>query len=89
MEWVGEWLDDRSLREVQLKALERCRELLKPGGTLFVAIENRIGFEFLYRSRDPHSKLYFTSLLSRKLASAATRLFKHKSYRTHTYTRRD
>ena len=88
LEWVGEWLADRSPREVQLKALERCRELLKPSGTLFVAIENRIGFEFLYRSRDPHSKLYFTSLLPRKLASVVTRLLKHKSYRTYTYTRR-
>ena len=50
LEWVGEWFDDCSPREVQLKALERRRELLKPGGTLFVAIENRIGFEFLYRT---------------------------------------
>ena len=38
LEWVGEWLVDRSPREVQVKALERCRELLMPSGTLFVAI---------------------------------------------------
>ena len=86
LEWVGEWDQSRPPREVQLGVLERCHDLLKPGGTLYLAIENRIGLELLYRRKD-HNKLYWTSFMPRRAADALTRLLKGKPYRTYTYGR--
>ena len=86
LEWVGEWDPSRPPRDVQLGVLERCHELLKPGGTLYLAIENRIGLELLYRRKD-HNKLYWTSFMPRRVADALTRLLKRKPYRTYTYGR--
>ena len=60
--------------------------LLQPGGTLFVAIENRFGAELLYRRKD-HNKLYWTSFLPRRLADLVTRALKGRPYRTWTYHR--
>jgi 2-polyprenyl-3-methyl-5-hydroxy-6-metoxy-1,4-benzoquinol methylase len=87
LEWVGEWDPSRAPRDVQVGVLTTCRKLLKPGGMLYLAIENRWGLELLYRRKD-HNKLYWTSFLPRALADAATRLLKRKPYRTYTYGRR-
>jgi SAM-dependent methyltransferase len=86
LEWVGEWDTSRAPGEVQLAVLRRCHELLKPGGTLLLAIENRWGLELIYRRKD-HNKLYWTSFMPRALADALTRLLKRKPYRTYTYGR--
>ena len=86
LEWVGEWDHSREPRDVQLGVLRKTHELLKPGGTLYLAIENRWGLELLYRRKD-HNKLYWTSFMPRAIADALTRLLKRKPYRTFTYGR--
>jgi SAM-dependent methyltransferase len=84
-EYVGEWGSDGNPEELQKTVLEEIYGLLKKGGRLFIAIENRYGYDFFYRERD-HSKLYLTSLMPRFLASFFTLLFKRKTYRTYTYS---
>ena len=86
LEWVGEWDRSRPPTDVQLDVLARVHELLRPGGTLYLAIENRFGLELLYRRKD-HNKLYWTSFMPRTAADLLTRLLKHKPYRTYTYGR--
>jgi SAM-dependent methyltransferase len=86
LEWVGEWDTSRPPTEVQIAVLDRCRELLKPGGVLLLAIENRWALELVYRRKD-HNKLYWTSFLPRALADTVTRILKRKPYRTFTYGR--
>ena len=100
LEWVG--LSDyfRNPRQVQLDFLKEIRRVLKPGGCLYVGIENRFGLPFLLGGKD-HSGLPFTSILPRRLANLAVRLFRKtegeyrrdkrmeeewKSYRTYTYS---
>jgi len=84
LEWVGEWLKSKNARDVQLRALKKARDLLKPDGVLYLAIENRFGLELLFRRKD-HNKLYFTSYMPRKIADIVTRALKGKPYRTYTY----
>jgi 2-polyprenyl-3-methyl-5-hydroxy-6-metoxy-1,4-benzoquinol methylase len=87
LEWVGEWDASRSPRDVQVGVLRSCAELLKPGGVLYLAIENRWAAELAYRRKD-HNKLFWTSFLPRPAADVATRVLKRKPYRTFTYGRR-
>jgi len=48
--------------DAQLAALRRIRRLLRPGGTLFVAIENAIGLKYMLGTPDDHSGLPGTSI---------------------------
>jgi SAM-dependent methyltransferase len=67
LEWVGCFDSNGDPRQVQLRTLKRIRELLKPGGCLYVGIENRIGYNAFLGSKD-HCGLRFTSLMPRVLA---------------------
>jgi len=100
LEWLG--LNDysRNPRQIQLDFLKEAKRILKPGGCLYIGIENRFGLQAFHGSKD-HSGLPFTSLLPRKLADLAVRLFRKtggeyqhdkrmkeewKTYRTYTYS---
>ncbi len=66
------------LQEAFLRAL---RDILRPGGWLYVGIENRFGRAFLRGSSD-HQGLRYTSLLPRAAARSYTRLRHARSPRT-------
>ncbi len=85
LEWLGKGSSDPG--GAQLAVLRRLREILRPGGTLAVGIENRIGIWFFF-GREDHSYLPFTSLLPRFAASLVTRAKRGHSYDTYTYTER-
>ncbi len=85
LEWLG-WADtSRSVPSVQLEHLKTCWRLLKPGGWLYLGIENRFGISSWLGAMD-HSYLRYTSLLPRPLAHAVTRLKRNHTYRTYTYS---
>lgn len=42
--------------------LKKCREYLKPGGTLFIAIENKYGMKYWAGAREDHTGGYFDGL---------------------------
>jgi ubiquinone/menaquinone biosynthesis C-methylase UbiE len=75
----------QSPRAIQVKALEEALRVLKPGGTVYIGIENRISWQNFFGS-DPHSGLRFTSLMPRWLANLYMRLRLGKDYRTYTYS---
>ena len=85
LEWLG-WSDTtRSVPRVQLDHLKTCFDLLKPGGWLYIGIENRYGISSWLGAMD-HSYLKYTSLLPRSLAHLVTYLKRGHSYRTYTYS---
>jgi SAM-dependent methyltransferase len=95
-EWLGLEGAPASPAAIQMAALRRVQELLKPGGRLFIAIENRLGLRYFVGVKD-HSGLPFTSLLPRPAADAAVRAYRRFSpayrsettatgYRTYTYS---
>lgn len=98
LEWLGLSDYSRNPRDVQVDFLKEARRVLKPGGCLYVGIENRFGLLFLLGSKD-HSGLPFTSLLPRKTANLVVKLCgkageyrqwgkmeKWKDYRTYTHS---
>ena len=97
LEWIGLADLSRNTRQVQLSILEDIIQLLKPGGYLYVGIENRVSVSAIRGSRD-HSGMPYTSLLPRRLANLVMKVragtycradnVKSDSYRTYTYTPR-
>lgn len=85
LEWVSKTPLYKNPRQAQIVALEICRKLLKPGGYLYIGIENRWAASYL-RGYD-HSGLRFTSYLPRLVASWYTRLRGKGPYDTYTYSR--
>ncbi|GAI15387.1 unnamed protein product, partial [marine sediment metagenome] len=73
-------------KEIQLKVLREMNRVLKPRGSLYLAIENRIGYIYLAGWPDDHMNLPFICFLPRFLANAITKLFLHCQYRTYVYT---
>lgn len=73
-------------RAMQLRFLREIRRVLKPGGQLFVAIENRLDYEYFGKRPDHHSGLWFGSLMPRFLANLYSIAVNRAPYRTYTYS---
>lgn len=86
LEWIGVHRKEKLPREIQINALEEVRRVLRPGGTLYIGIENRFGYNYFLGAKDDHSGLPYTSILPRCLANTFMRMIKKEDYRTYTYS---
>ncbi len=84
LEWVGQSMKFADPYDVQVWALQKCFRLLRPGGRLYIGIENRWAFTYWTGGED-HIGLPFTSLMPRFLARAYCRVRLGKDYRTYTH----
>lgn len=73
-------------RTLQLRGLQEALRVLKPGGVLWLAIENRVRAAYFLGAPDDHSGLPYNSLFPRKLANLYSLLAIGQPYRTYTYT---
>ena len=73
-------------RTLQLRGLQEALRVLKPGGVLWLAIENRVQAAYFLGAPDDHSGLPYNSLFPRKLADLYSLLAIGQPYRTYTYT---
>jgi SAM-dependent methyltransferase len=73
LEWAAAMEPSGNPRDIQVEFLSGIRRILRPGGTLYVGIENRFGWNYFVGDRD-HSGLRFTSLLPRWTADWVVRL---------------
>ncbi len=87
LEWSGIPDEPKNPQEVQKDMLKKCLRLLKPGGYLYIGIENRFALNYLTTGID-HSGLRYTSWMPRILANIYTKLRTKKPYRTYTYSKR-
>jgi len=91
LEWVG-LAGDGDPRDMQVGVLRRSFDIVRPGGYVAVAIENRWGINTFFGEID-HSGLPFTNLLPRRLASRVVNRHaakyrndaSNRGYRTYTY----
>jgi SAM-dependent methyltransferase/thiamine kinase-like enzyme len=86
LEWAA-FSRNQNPRSVQLGFLRDIRRCLRPGGCLYIGIENRFGLDYWFGATD-HTGLPFTSLLPRGISdSLVSRLLRDRGWtRYHTYT---
>lgn len=98
LEWVALVDEVASPRQLQRRFLEKMFWLLRPGGRIYIGIENRFAYSNFLGARD-HSGLSFTALLPRAMADLVTRSLRRlqlgagyrtdvgqAGYRTYTYS---
>jgi 2-polyprenyl-3-methyl-5-hydroxy-6-metoxy-1,4-benzoquinol methylase len=86
LEWVAWGRNDRSPRILQKKALELAFDSLKPGGCLYLALENRYSFKYFLGVKEPHTQLRFVSLLPDPVAQCYSKFIRGKEYQEITYS---
>lgn len=86
LEWIGLSDFSQPVGRLQKTFLREAFRVLKPGGCLYVGIENRFSGLSLLGAKD-HSGLPLTNLLPRPLADVAVRRFRPKGRRLGTRER--
>lgn len=83
LEWAG--VNDRGERPqaVQVRVLREILRILKPGGALYIGIENRWHPRTLLV--DPHTHLPLVNALPRPVASVVSRAVRHVPFHAHIY----
>lgn len=70
----------------QKEALKEIYRVLKPGGGIYVAIENRFGLQYFLGHPDDHMNIRFVTFMPRFIANFVTKLCRNTSYRTYIYS---
>lgn len=88
--WKGKLADTTRYsvrpRQMQLAVLAELHRVLKPSGTLCLAIENRFGAQYLMGYPDDHVNIKYVSLMPRFLANIITKKIRGCEYRAYTYS---
>ncbi len=85
LEWVPKFRSGDPW-QLQCEFLRRLRGGLKPGGTLLLGIENRLGLKYLLGAPDDHHGLPGISVLDASLASVRYREQTGQDLRSFTYS---
>jgi SAM-dependent methyltransferase len=74
LEWVGTGRGAaQTIRQCQVAALRRTAQALKPGGVVYIGIENGLGLKYLMGARDDHTSLPFFAFRSEEEAESMVR----------------
>ncbi|PIQ82337.1 MAG: hypothetical protein COV76_04215 [Candidatus Omnitrophica bacterium CG11_big_fil_rev_8_21_14_0_20_64_10] len=85
LEWVG-LAGTRYPRQIQLDFLREILRILRPGGSLYVGVENRFSVDAFKGVPDPHAKMRYVSVLPYALADRLSRWRRRRSYRSLTHS---
>lgn len=86
LEWLGAIDKDVDPKSIQKTALGEAYRVLRPGGHVYIGIENRWSLLYFLGKPDDHSFIRFTSLLPRGAADLYCRLRSRGKYYTHTHS---
>jgi len=88
LEWVAQG-QSGDPSELQERALRQVLHVLRPGGYLYLGIENRLSPGYFIGYPDPHCGLPFVTILPRRLAHWYARKKGHRDgYRNYLYSSR-
>src|SRR2546428_6196231 len=85
LEWLPSGQPSKPPADVQLDGLRKAFSLLKPGGHIYVGIENRWCYEYFLGAKDPHVGLSWVTILPRRIANWLTRRSTGHRYDTYLY----
>lgn len=84
----GKHIYPKTPEEMQIDVLKELNRVLKPEGSLCIAIENRYGIQYFLTCPDNHNNVRFVSFLPRFFADKISRLMGKGAYRTYIYSPR-
>ncbi len=87
LEWVPFSWPNELPRDMQLRALSEINRVLKPGGRIFLGIENAHYLGYFLGIAEAHTNLKYVSLLSRPQAEMLSQDLRGSSYLELTYSR--
>lgn len=85
LEWVGMGRTDISPKKCQENVLAEVLRILKPGGQLYIGIENAAAYEY-YLGQQDHSGIRFVGAFPKWLANLVSKIVKGEPYRTYIYS---
>ncbi len=88
LEWVGNFSDGDPM-ELQQKILNECYDILKPGGALYIGIENKYGLKYLLGERDDHTGFRDLVYLEKETAERIFETETGKKLRVFTHGKKD
>ncbi|KQX51918.1 class I SAM-dependent methyltransferase [Paenibacillus sp. Root444D2] len=69
LEWIGVGREKgTSIRKVQIDALKKANDLLKPDGMIYIGIENSMGLKYILGTEDDHTGLQYHTFLEERIA---------------------
>jgi len=86
LEWVPLTDKNANPKDVQMVALKNAFRVLKPGGILYLGIENRMLMQYFFGKKDPHGGLPFVTILPRVLADIYSKIKTGEPYRNYIYS---
>ena len=72
--------------QMQADVLKELCRVLKPEGSLYIAIENRYGIQYFLTYPDNHNNVRFVSFMPRFMANAISKIRGKGQYRTYVYS---
>ena len=84
LEYVSMENCHQSPYDLQLQTLKEIRQVLKPGGHLYLGIENR--WFPLNLIKDPHARIPLVAFLPRKVSNCVSRILSGRPYRHYIYS---
>lgn len=86
LEWIPRFREGDP-RSLQVEFLRRANSALKPGGSLVIGIENRLGLKYLLGARDDHLGVPGIAVLDYDLADAKWRALRGEPLRSLIHSR--
>ena len=72
--------------KMQMHFLNEINRILKPNGTMYLAIENRFNYRYFLKTPDRHMNLLFPSIMPRFFANLYSLCAKGESYRSYSHS---